>query len=93
MTPISQEYRELLNNLETYQIYKNSPFNKKTAPEPGVLRRLWEATVSGVTLMCVVPWVFGLFVIAIGFSVHYLFFSVSWVFASLISLFRILGKA
>jgi len=87
---ISQEDRELLNNLETYQLYKNSRFNKKNAPEPSTLRRLWEAAVSGIMLMTVVPLVFGIFIIAIGFTLHYFFNLVSWVFGSFISLLRIL---
>jgi hypothetical protein len=93
MTPISQEDRELLNSLETYQLYKNSPFNKKNVAEPSNWKKLWGATLSALMLMCVVPWVFSIFVIAVSFFVHYLFCSVSWVFVTIISLFRILGKA
>ena len=91
MTPISQEDRELLNSLETYQLLKNSPFNRKTV-EPSNWKKLWGALLSGLMLMCVVPWVFALFILAVGFTVHYFFVSVSWLFAFVISLFRILGN-
>ena len=87
---ISQEDRELLNSLETYQLYKNSRFNKKNAPEPSTLRRLWEAALSGIMLMTVVPLVFGIFIIAIGFTLQYFFNLVSWVFGSFVSFLRIL---
>ena len=86
---ISQEDRDLLNSLETYQLLKNSPFNKKTA-EPSTGKRLWGALLSGLMLMCVVPWVFGLFILAVGLTLHYFFVSVSWLLACVISLFRIL---
>ena len=87
---ISQEDRELLNSLETYQLYKNSPFNKRNPPEPSTLRRLWEAALGGLMGMFVAPWVFGIFIIAIGFTLHYFFSLVSWVFGSFVSFFRIL---
>jgi hypothetical protein len=92
MTPISQEDRELLNSLETYQLIKNSPFNNKTV-NPSTWSRIWEATLGGLIGMLVAPWVFCLFVLAVGFSVHYFFNAISWSFTFLISLFRTLGKA
>jgi hypothetical protein len=92
MTPISQEDRELLNSLETYQLLKNSPFNRKTA-ESSAGKRLWEALLCGLMTMCVMPWVFGLFILAVGFTLHYFFVSISWLLACVISVFRILGKA
>jgi hypothetical protein len=87
---ISQEDRELLNSLETYQLYKNSPFNKRNPPEPSNWEKLWFAALSGTMLMTVVPLVFGIFIIAISFALHYFFSLVSWVFGSFVSFFRIL---
>jgi len=87
---ISQEDRELLNSLETYQLYKNSLFNKRNPPEPSNWQKLWVAALSGLMLMTVVPLVFGIFIIAIGFTLHYFFNLVSWVFGSFVSFLRIL---
>ena len=87
---ISQEDRELLNSLETYQLIKNSPFNKKNPPEPSNWQRLWESTLLGLWLVGVFPWVSSIFIIAIGFTLHYFFSLVSWVFGSFVSFFRIL---
>jgi len=87
---ISQEDRELLNSLETYQLYKNSPFNKRNPPEPSNWQKLWQAALGGLMGVFVAPWVFSIFIIAIGFTLHYFFSLVSWVFGSFVSFFRIL---
>jgi len=87
---ISQEDRELLNSLETYQLIKNSPFNKKNPPEPSNWQKLWEAALGGLMGVFVAPWVFSIFIIGIGFTLHYFFSLVSWVFGSFISLLRFL---
>ena len=87
---ISQEDRDLLNSLETYQLYKNSPFNKGNPPEPSNWEKLWGAALSGTMLMTVVPLVFGIFIIAIGFSLHYFLNLISWGFGSFVSFLRIL---
>ena len=87
---ISREDRDLLNSLETYQLLKNSPFNKKNPPEPSSWEKLWFAALSGTMLMTVVPLVFGIFIIAIGFSLHYFLNLISWGFGSFVSFLRIL---